>query len=311
MEASTLSREELLFVYGSLRRGLNHPLHQVLSAHAEFVADAACPGQLFDLGLYPGAVFEPRAGDSIQGEIYRLTDAATVLAALDAYEECTPAFAQPHEFERIRVSVRAAGGGECLAWAYAFRADLDFANPIAGGDYIAFCRTRIRPETAADYDAIDEVNRLAFGGENEVQLVQALRAAGDFDPRLSLVAERDGVVVGHILFSNMVIASPAGRVPAQSLVPVAVRQALQRQGIGGRLVRAGLRQCRELGHRIVVVVGHPAYYPRFGFSPARRHGLEAPFAVPDDAFMVCGLRPGALQGVRGMVRLASAFDPFL
>ena len=165
----------------------------------------------------------------------------------------------------------------------------------------------IRPETAEDYAAIHEVNLLAFGQEVEPQLVDNLRRSPDFIPELSLVAVEAGRVVGHILFSPFVIETKDGAVPALTLAPLAVRPESQNQGIGSELARRGLEECRRLGHRIVVVVGHPNYYPRFGFSPARARGLEAPFPVPDEAFMVLELTPGALDGIAGMVRFPPAF----
>jgi len=94
---------------------------------------------------------------------------------------------------------------------------------------------------------------------------------------------------------------------ALALATLAVRPELQNQGIGSELVRDGLERCRNLGHRIVVVVGHPKYYPRFGFSPARAQSLEAPFPVPDEAFLVLELVAGALTGVAGMVRYPPPF----
>ncbi len=165
----------------------------------------------------------------------------------------------------------------------------------------------IRPERSEDYPSIDEVNRLAFGQENEARLVRALRDHEGFDPALSLVAVGDGDVVGHILFSPVTIATAEGPVSALALAPMAVRPEVQNQGIGSRLVREGLEVCRERGHAIVVVVGHPNYYPRFGFTPARARGLEAPFQVPDDAFLVLELIPGALDGVAGIIEYPPAF----
>ena len=96
--------------------------------------------------------------------------------------------------------------------------------------------------------------------------------------------------------------------PALALAPMAVHPEFQSQGIGSRLVREGLERCRNLGHRIVVVVGHPEFYPRFGFTPARAKGLEAPFPVPDEAFMVTELVPGALDGVSGMIVYPAPFE---
>ena len=170
----------------------------------------------------------------------------------------------------------------------------------------------IRPERSEDRNAVDEVHALAFGRPDEARLVQELRQSEAFVPKLSLVAVADGRVVGHILFSRIIIESRRGAAPALALAlalaPVSVRPELQNQGIGMRLVREGLKRCRDLGHTIVVVVGHPSYYPRFGFSPAGARGLEAPFAVRDEAFLVLELVPGALDGIRGTVKYPPPFD---
>lgn len=166
----------------------------------------------------------------------------------------------------------------------------------------------IRPETPADFAAVCEINRQAFGREVEVRLVERLRESPGHIPELSLVAERDGAVVGHILFSPIAIEMGAGRVPTLMLAPLAVRPEHQRQGIGSQLVRAGLEACARLGHTSVIVVGHGSYYPRFGFVRARPHGLETAFECPDEAFMLIELVPGALDGVRGTIRLSAAFE---
>src|SRR6478735_1441522 len=122
----------------------------------------------------------------------------------------------------------------------------------------------VRPETSADHDAIRHVNRLAFGQGDEARLVDALRDGGSV--RVSLVAEAEGQVVGHVLFSDLPILTDGGTVPALSLAPMAVLPECQRRGIGSALVREGLAVCRGAGHRIVVVLGHPDFYHRFGFS---------------------------------------------
>jgi putative acetyltransferase len=163
----------------------------------------------------------------------------------------------------------------------------------------------IRAETTADWPAIRDVNVRAFRRDNEARLVETLRASTYFVPALSLVAVDDGRVVGHILFSRIFIRNAGREVPALALAPVAVLPEHQRRGIGAALIRYGLEECRRLGHRIVVVVGHPDYYPRFGFSSARAKGLEASF--PDPVFMVQALTPDALDGVCGTVEYPSPF----
>ncbi len=161
----------------------------------------------------------------------------------------------------------------------------------------------IREETPEDHEAIREVNRLAFGGDDEARLVDRLREEGLVVA--SLVAVEDGLVVGHILFSELPVETEVGVLPAVALAPMAVRPERQRQGIGSALVRRGLAVCRERGRAIAVVVGHPEYYPRFGFSPALARQLRAPFS--GEAFMAVELEPGALDGVTGTVRYPEAF----
>lgn len=150
---------------------------------------------------------------------------------------------------------------------------------------------------------IRAVNEAAFGGTEEASLVESLRDAGQV--LLSLVAETDALVVGHVLFSRMSIDTRAGSIPAVALAPVAVLPAYQRQGVGGRLIRDGLEALRGRGEQIAIVVGHPAYYPRFGFSSEQARRLDSPF--PAEAFMTLELRPGALEGIRGSVRYPQAF----
>lgn len=168
-------------------------------------------------------------------------------------------------------------------------------------------KTLIRPERVEDYGVIAEVNRLAFGQENEARLVEAIRAAPEFDSALSLVAIRNDRIVGHILFSRIAIESEWESHPALALAPMAVLPKYQRQGIGSDLVRTGLDTCRRLEHGVVVVLGHPEYYPRFGFERASTFDIEAPFEVPDEAFMAFALKAGKLEGTRGVIRYPLAF----
>lgn len=163
----------------------------------------------------------------------------------------------------------------------------------------------IRPETPADAPAIHRVNELAFGQPGEADLVDALRA--EARPFLSLVAVREGEVVGHISFSPVTIESEETTSAAMGLAPMAVLPELQRQGIGSALIHQGLEECRRLGQDVVVVVGHPDYYARFGFVPAATLGLRCEYPVPDEVFRVAELRPGALAGRRGLVRYHPAF----
>jgi putative acetyltransferase len=151
--------------------------------------------------------------------------------------------------------------------------------------------------------AIHSLNAAAFGRLDEADLVDSLR--GECAVLLSLVAEVDRRIVGHILFSRMSIETNEGSVSAAALAPVAVLPDHQRRGIGERLIRRGLDLLRGRGERIVIVLGHPNYYPRFGFSSEKARSLESPF--PPQAFMAMELSPGALDGIRGKVRYAAAF----
>jgi putative acetyltransferase len=162
----------------------------------------------------------------------------------------------------------------------------------------------IRSEQTTDAAAVGAVNEAAFGSSKEADIVDTLRrnSAG----LISLVAESDGQVVGHILFSPVLLA---GEFDAylMGLGPVAVLPPYQRQGIGSALVREGLNQCREMGCPAVVVLGHPQYYPRFGFVPASRYGISCQFDVPEEVFMILELQEGALQDLSGEVAYDEAF----
>jgi putative acetyltransferase len=167
---------------------------------------------------------------------------------------------------------------------------------------------RIRPEVQADYGAVFDLDVAAFEGDEEARLVGRIRSSEGFDPRLSLVAEREGRIVGHVVLSRIVIQAPDRDVPALALAPVAVLPAFQRMGIGSSLIRAALTAAASIGYGAVIVLGHPDYYPRFGWVPASGYGIAAPFSVPDRAFMALELVEGALDGIEGTVVYAAAFD---
>jgi putative acetyltransferase len=159
----------------------------------------------------------------------------------------------------------------------------------------------IRRETSADVPAVRRVEERAFGRAEEAVLVDALRTHDRM--LLSLVAEADGRVVGHVAFSLVTVGSRIG----VGLAPLAVLPECQRRGVGAALVRRGLAECRAAGHDFAVVLGEPAYYARFGFEPAARHGVRCEFDAPEDAFMLLALRPGALAGLAGVARYAPEF----
>ena len=163
----------------------------------------------------------------------------------------------------------------------------------------------VRPERPEDIPRIRLVNERAFGQPDEAALVDDVRARGG--RMISLVAVDGGRLVGHILFTPVTISAPDRVHEAVGLAPMAVDPDCQRRGIGSRLVAQGLDRCREAGYRIAVVLGHPTYYPRFGFVPAGLHGIRFELDVPDEAFMVIELQPGALQGCSGVARYLPEF----
>jgi putative acetyltransferase len=164
----------------------------------------------------------------------------------------------------------------------------------------------IRLEEKEDHQDIRRVNELAFDQPTEADLVDALRT--NAHPHISLVAIIEGRIVGHIFFSPVSIESETSSFSAMGLAPMAVLPEFQNQGIGSRLVEEGLKKCRELGQSIIVVMGHPNYYPRFGFIPAHLKGLRSEYDVPDDTFMVLELTENALAGRRGLVKYHPEFN---
>ncbi|MGI9431250.1 MAG: GNAT family N-acetyltransferase [Myxococcota bacterium] len=164
----------------------------------------------------------------------------------------------------------------------------------------------VRPEEAGDQEAVFRLVERAFGSRGEAELVTALRS---LRPSVSLVAEWQGEIVGHAFFSPVTVRGAAGESwPALALGPLAVVPERQRLGIGGLLTRAGIEACRGLGATRLFVLGHPEYYPQFGFEPAAPRGLHYRSEAFDDAFFALELVEGALRGLAGNVEYASAFD---
>lgn len=160
----------------------------------------------------------------------------------------------------------------------------------------------IRDEQPGDIDTVRQVNLDAFGQDLEGRIVDALRANGA--ARLSLVALDAGAVVGHIVFSPLLVGSVAGL----GLGPMAVAPRHQRRGIGSHLVKAGIERVRAAGCPFVVVIGHPTFYPRFGFQPAAQFGLMSEWEVPPDAFMVNILNPAVSGRLRGLAQYRREFS---
>ena len=162
----------------------------------------------------------------------------------------------------------------------------------------------IRPEQPEDFDSIDKIVAAAFGQSDEAELVRRLRASDCYVPELTLVAEDEGEIVGHIMLSY--VGLDGDRV--LSLAPLAVKPGRQRTGAGIELTRAALEAADERGAPLVIVLGHAEYYPRFGFEPARQHGIEPPDPqIPDEVFMVVRLRAYDPR-FRGRVTYPPAFD---
>lgn len=165
----------------------------------------------------------------------------------------------------------------------------------------------IRREIAEDGPAIYKVNEAAFGRAEEALLVDRLRACKAIIH--SMVAVRNGELVGHALFTAIMIQGDDRVVTVVAgLGPVAVLPAYQKQGIGSALVDAGIEFCRESGYRVMIVLGHPSYYPRFGFQPASRFDITCGYDVPDEAFMALELEEGALEMISGLARYHPEFD---
>jgi putative acetyltransferase len=164
----------------------------------------------------------------------------------------------------------------------------------------------IRKEQPGDEEQIRLVNTRAFGQTAEADIVDALRQT--CPGGVSFVALRNGNIVGHILFTPAVIQSAERNVHGMGLAPMSVLPELQRMGIGSELAQAGIEEMRRFAQPFVIVLGHPAYYPRFGFVPASRQGITSEYdGVPDEAFMILVLDESALAGVKGTAKYRPEF----
>jgi putative acetyltransferase len=164
----------------------------------------------------------------------------------------------------------------------------------------------IRREKKEDFKSIYEIHVKAFKQKDESKLVERIRSSKNFIPELSLVAEENGKILGHILFSKIKIIGEE-EYESLALAPMAVLPELQRRGIGSKLIKEGLNKARELGFNSVIVLGHKDYYPRFGFERASKWNIKCPFEVPDEAFMAIELIDGALAEKAGIVEYPEEF----
>lgn len=161
----------------------------------------------------------------------------------------------------------------------------------------------IREERPEDIAAIRDVNKRAFGQDQEGHIVDALRSNGAV--LLSLIATLNGQVVGHIIYSPLTVGD---EVTGAALGPMAVVPEHQRQGLGGRLVEAGNRRMKDAGRPFIIVLGHADFYPRFGFTPACTRGIKCEWEVPDDVFMLLVLDETKMQGVSGPAKYREEFS---
>ncbi|MBN1572176.1 MAG: N-acetyltransferase [Deltaproteobacteria bacterium] len=165
----------------------------------------------------------------------------------------------------------------------------------------------IRSETADDQKSIYDLHLSAFGRRVEPELVGKIRSKENFIPELSLVAVNENKILGHLLFSIITIESEGKEIPVLALSVISVLPEYQKKGIGTKLIKRGLEKCRRLGHNVIIVIGHPSYYPRFGFVPASGYGLSVPFEAPDEAVMAAELAHGALNGISGTIQYPPEF----
>ncbi|KPL74802.1 hypothetical protein ADN00_13215 [Ornatilinea apprima] len=165
----------------------------------------------------------------------------------------------------------------------------------------------IRPECSSDVTAIHLVNAAAFQQENEARLVDQLRDQGGLT--LSMVCIQDDQIIGHIAYSPVVVEfDDGGSLQALALAPVAILPEHQNSGVGTHLIQVSLDILKAQGHHLVIVLGHPDYYPRFGFKPASGFNIRSPYPVPNEAFMLLELTAGTLENRPGVVRYRPEFD---
>jgi putative acetyltransferase len=169
-------------------------------------------------------------------------------------------------------------------------------------------KINIRLEEKDDQDAIYTIHAVAFNTDGEARIVNTLRE--NCNPFISLVADVSGQVVGHVLFTPVQLLTEKGRtLEGMGLAPLAVLPEYQHRGIGSALCEVGLASMKNLGITYVVVLGHPDYYPRFGFEPAVDLGIRCAYRdVPPKAFMIKIFDDKALDGVTGIVKYRPEFD---
>ena len=170
--------------------------------------------------------------------------------------------------------------------------------------------TKIRFEKPEDIAFIHSVNEQAFGRVSEAKLIDTLRLA--CTDRLSLVADDNGSIIGHLMFTPVVVTDGKQKTEGMGLAPMAVLPSRQRQGIGTQLVDSGLQILKEKGCPFVIVLGHPEYYPRFGFQAASGCNIRTQWdGVPDEAFMILFMDHEAMKNVSGVATFRDEFNDVL
>lgn len=170
----------------------------------------------------------------------------------------------------------------------------------------------IREEEIKDYNEVEKVveesfKTAEFSDKDEHNLVGRLRNSNEFIKELSLIAEEENKILGHVLLTKALIKGESTSYETLVLAPLAVLPEYQKSGIGKNLMNKAIERARELGYKSIVVLGHENYYPKFGFEKASKYGVEAPFEVPDEAYMILELLQGGLNGISGIVEYSKAF----
>ncbi|WP_439128249.1 GNAT family N-acetyltransferase [Polaribacter sp.] len=171
----------------------------------------------------------------------------------------------------------------------------------------------IRQETKIDHKVVFNLIKSAFknaefADHTEQFLVEKLRKSDAFIPELSLVAEIDKKIVGHILLTKLKVRNDVKEFDSLALAPVSVLPEFQKKGIGAKLIVQSHEKAKKLGYKSVIVLGHEKYYPKFGYKQAHKFGIKLPFEVPKENCMAIELVKNGLKGVTGMVEYPKEFN---
>ena len=171
----------------------------------------------------------------------------------------------------------------------------------------------IRQETIKDHKEVFNLIESAFkdaefADNTEQFLVERLRKSDAFIPDLSMVAEIDGKIVGHILLTKLKVKNETKEFDSLALAHISVLPEFQGQGIGGKLIVESHKKAKQLGHKSIILLGHENYYPRFGYEQVDKFGIELPFEVPKENCMAIELVENGLNGISGMVEYPKEFN---